>query len=68
MTGLLPALPPRLRGILAAEHPRFSAAEMDRRRTAIERALAEAGCDHLIYCGLNRTGSAVQRLTPSPMW
>jgi len=64
-TGL--ALPPRLRAILAAEYPRFSEAEMARRRAAVEDLLAEFELDHLIYCGANRFGSAVQWLTGWPV-
>ncbi len=60
-------LPPRLRAIHEAEYPRFSAAEMARRRTVIESLLNEAGLDHLVYCGANRFGSAVQWLTGWPV-
>jgi Xaa-Pro aminopeptidase len=63
----VPALPPRLRHIVEAEYPRYSAAEMARRRAAVEAALAEAGCDHLVFCGANRAGSAVQWLTQWPV-
>ncbi|MFL6822238.1 MAG: M24 family metallopeptidase [Xanthobacteraceae bacterium] len=62
-----PPLPPRLKSILEAEYPRFSAAEMARRRTAVEAALAEAECDHLVFYGANRAGSAVQWLTQWPV-
>src|SRR5262249_49948556 len=61
------ALPPRLHTILDAEYPRFSETEMTRRRGAIERLLAEFGLDHLVYCGANRFGSAVQWLTGWPV-
>src|SRR5262249_60300825 len=54
-----PPLPPRLKPILDAEYPRFSAAEMARRRAAVEAALAAADCDHLVFYGANRAGSAV---------
>src|SRR2546423_13938524 len=57
----------RLRRILDAEYPRFSDPEMARRRHAIEALLAEADCDHLIVCGANRFGSAVQWLTGWPV-
>src|SRR5215510_10217165 len=57
----------RLRPILDAEYPRFSEAEMARRRRAIEGLLAEDGCDHLVFCGANRFGSAVQWLTGWPV-
>src|SRR5207302_6243914 len=63
----VPPLPKNLRHILDAEYPRFSAAEMARRRSAIEDAMAEADIAHLVYCGLNRTGSAVQWLTQWPI-
>jgi len=56
-----------LRGILAAEYPRFSKDEMVRRRTAVESLLAEAGCTQLVFCGANRFGSAVQWLTGWPV-
>jgi Xaa-Pro dipeptidase len=61
------ALPPRLRAILDAEYPRFSDAEMGRRRSAIEDVLKEADLDHLVFCGANRFGSAVQWLTGWPV-
>ncbi len=60
-------LPPHLRAILDAPYPRFSAAEMARRRAEVESLLAEAGCDHLVFCGANRFGSAVQWLTQWPV-
>jgi len=62
-----PPLPPRLKPILEAEYPRFSAAEMARRRAAVEAALAAADCDHLVFYGANRAGSAVQWLTQWPV-
>ncbi len=61
------ALPPRLQATLEAEYPRFSDAEMRRRRSAIEGLLDEAGLGHLVYCGANRFGSAVQWLTGWPV-
>jgi Xaa-Pro aminopeptidase len=60
-------LPPRLQAILDAEYPRFSDAEMERRRAAIESVMAEAGADQLVYCGANRFGSAVQWLSQWPV-
>jgi Xaa-Pro dipeptidase len=63
----VPPLPPPLRHIMVAEYPRYSATEMARRRTAVEAALAEAGCDHLVFYGANRAGSAVQWLTQWPV-
>jgi Xaa-Pro dipeptidase len=61
------SLPPHLQRILDAEYPRFSAAEMERRRAAIAQLMSEHGLDHLVYCGFNRTGSAVQWLTQWPV-
>src|SRR5580704_1968432 len=61
------ALPARLQVIVDAEYPRFSDAEMARRRSAIEALLTEAGCDHLVFCGANRFGSSVQWLTGWPV-
>jgi Xaa-Pro dipeptidase len=60
-------VPPALQAILDAECPRFSDAEMARRRTAIEHLLAASGLDHLVFCGANRFGSAVQWLTGWPV-
>lgn len=62
-----PPLPPRLKPIVEAEYPRYSAAEMARRRAAVEAALAAADCDHLVFYGANRAGSAVQWLTQWPV-
>ena len=61
------ALPPHLARLLAAEFPRFSAAEMARRRVAIEQAMGAAGAEHLVFCGYNRAGSSVQWLTQWPV-
>jgi len=61
-----PPLPPRLKPIVEAEYPRYSAAEMARRRAAVEAALVAADCDHLVFYGANRAGSAVQWLTQWP--
>jgi Xaa-Pro aminopeptidase len=60
-------LPPHLARIVEADYPRFSEAEMVRRRTAIEVLLVQAECDHLLFCGANRFGSAVQWLTQWPV-
>jgi Xaa-Pro aminopeptidase len=40
---------------------------MARRRAAIEILLAQADCDHLVFCGANRFGSIVQWLTQWPV-
>ena len=61
------ALPPRLRALLDAEYPRYSAPEMERRRAAIAGLLEQGGADHLVFCGANRAGSAVQWLTQWPV-
>jgi Xaa-Pro dipeptidase len=61
------ALPASLQNIVDAEYPRFSDAEMARRRTAVEVLLKDAGCDHLVFCGANRFGSSVQWLTGWPV-
>jgi len=60
-------LPDPLRRIVETEYPRFSDAEMARRRRAVETLLAETGCEHLVFCGANRFGSAVQWLTGWPV-
>lgn len=61
------SLPMALRPIHEAEYPRFSAAEMARRRAAVAAFMAGAGADHLVYYGANRVGSAVQWLTQWPV-
>jgi Xaa-Pro dipeptidase len=61
------SLPPHLRAIHEAEYPQFSDAEMARRRSLIADLLKEAGADHLVFCGANRFGSAVQWLTGWPV-
>ena len=60
-------VPAGLTRLLDAEYPRFSDAEMARRRAAIESLLAQADCDHLVFCGANRFGSIVQWLTQWPV-
>jgi Xaa-Pro dipeptidase len=60
-------LAPHLASIVDAEYPRFSPPEMARHRAAVEALLAEAHCDHLIFCGANRFGSIVQWLTQWPV-
>jgi len=62
-----PPLPPRLKPIVEAEYPRYSAAEMARRRAAVAATLAAADCDHFVFYGANRAGSAVQWLTQWPV-
>lgn len=60
-------LPSHLLRLIEAEYPRFSAAEMTRRRGAIETLLTQVDCDHLVFCGANRFGSVVQWLTQWPV-
>lgn len=60
-------LPPHLARIVEAEYPRFSDQEMLRRRAAVATLLAQAECDHLVFCGANRFGSVVQWLTQWPV-
>ena len=67
MRRVWPPLPPRLKPIVEAEYPRYSAAEMARRRAAVAATLAAADCDHLVFYGANRAGSAVQWLTQWPV-
>lgn len=47
--------------------PRFSAAEMQRRRAALEQVRTDAGVDRLLVYGAERAGSAVQWLTGWPV-
>lgn len=52
-------LPQHLTAIVEQEYPRFSAGEMQRRRALIERAMSEAGVDHLLVYGAGFRGGAV---------
>jgi Xaa-Pro aminopeptidase len=52
---------------LGAAPPPFSAAEMARRRAALDAALEETGLDAVVLYGANRAGSAVQWLTGWPV-
>jgi len=61
------SLPPHLRAIHEADYPHFSDTEMARRRKAVEELLAQSNLDHLVFCGANRFGSAVQWLTGWPV-
>jgi Xaa-Pro aminopeptidase len=63
----LPPLPAHLQRIVDAEYPRYSDAEMQRRRKAVESLLAENSLDHLVFCGAGRSGSVVQWLTHWPV-
>ena len=61
-----PKLDARLAAIHAAEYPRFSDAEMERRRASLLSAMEEAGVDHLLVYGEQRSGSGVGWLTCWP--
>jgi Xaa-Pro aminopeptidase len=61
-----PKLDPRLAAIHAAEYPRFSDAEMARRRARITQVTQQAGVDHLLVCGEQRAGTGVAWLTSWP--
>jgi Xaa-Pro aminopeptidase len=63
----IPPLPAHLQAIVDAEIPRFSDEEMARHRAAVEAIMAQADCDHLVFCGANRFGSIVQYLTRWPV-
>ena len=54
-------------GADAAAYPRFSRAEMARRRRALEAEMAEHDVGHLLVYGANRFGSAVGWLTGWPV-
>ena len=59
-------LDPKLAAIHAAEYPRFSDAEMARRRAALADVMRKAGVDHLLMCGEQRAGTGVAWLTCWP--
>lgn len=61
-----PELPPALRPIMEARYPRFSAAEMKRRRQMLAELMAAADIDHLLLYGANRGGNAIQYFTHWP--
>ena len=48
-------------------YPRFSDAELERRRAALADVLAQAGVEHALVYGANRTGSAIGWLTRWPV-
>ncbi len=60
-------LPPHLRTIAEQEVPRFSAAEMKRRRSALEGVMSERGVAHLLVYGAQRAGGAVGWLSGWPI-
>jgi Xaa-Pro dipeptidase len=59
-------LPEYLHQLVDADVPRFSDAEMTRRRSAVEKLMERRGVDHLVLYGLNRTGSVMFWLTGWP--
>jgi Xaa-Pro dipeptidase len=59
-------LDPQLAAIHSAEYPRFSDAEMSRRRAALHGVMELAGVDHLLMCGEQRAGTGVGWLTSWP--
>ncbi|HXQ53457.1 MAG TPA: M24 family metallopeptidase [Stellaceae bacterium] len=62
-----PSLAPELKAIVEAPFPRFSAAEMTRRRDAVAAAMKDAEIDHLVIYGANRSGNIIQWLTQWPV-
>ncbi len=60
-------LAPRLARILEQEYPRFSDGEMQRRRDAMDSAMAEAGVEHVVLYGAGWRGTAVSWLTRWPV-
>lgn len=60
-------IPGRLRSLYREAYPRFSEAEMHRRRHEIERIMEAAKIEHLLICGMSRSGSAVSWLTGWPV-
>ncbi len=57
----------RLSAIVEAEYPRFSSAEMARRRALMDEAMAERGVDHLVSHGAWFGRAAVTWLTQWPV-
>jgi Xaa-Pro dipeptidase len=60
-------IPSRLRSLYREAYPRFSEEEMQRRRHDIERIMEAAKIEHLLVCGVNRSGTAVPWLTGWPV-
>jgi Xaa-Pro dipeptidase len=54
-------------GTRASPYPRFSEAEIARRRAALTGAMAACGTHHAILYGANRSGSAIPWLTRWPV-
>lgn len=51
----------------AGPYPRFSDAEIERRRAVLARAMAARGAKHAVLYGANRSGSAIPWLTRWPV-
>ncbi len=62
-----PGLPTRLKPLFEASYPRFSAAEMARRRAAIAAVMDRVGVDHVLIYGAQRVGGVIQYLTQWPV-
>ena len=62
-----PAFSPEHLAILRQEYPRFSEAEMRRRRQAIEEVMARRDVDHLVVHGIGGRGGAVGWLAQWPV-
>jgi Xaa-Pro dipeptidase len=62
----VPALPDGLAALAAADWPRFSHDEMDRRRAAIEDLMAAADVGYLLVCGAQWNGTGIPWLTHWP--
>jgi len=62
-----PAFSPEHLTILRQEYPRFSEAEMRRRRQAIEEVMARRDVDHLVVHGIGGRGGAVGWLAQWPV-
>ena len=58
---------PALAGTRADPYPRFSEAEIERRRATLARAMWERGVGHAVLYGANRAGSAIPWLTRWPV-
>jgi Xaa-Pro aminopeptidase len=54
-------------GPRAGPYPRFSEAEIERRRVLLTRAMAARGTEHAILYGASRSGSAIPWLTRWPV-
>jgi len=61
-----PELPTHLRAVMETPYPRFSPAEMQRRRAMLAGLMEAAGVEHLLLYGVNRNGNAIQYFTHWP--